>query len=489
MKGRLDLAVTDLGPTELKNIAQPIHVYSLQVGQPAAAKAPPSTPVGAAKASPPKRRWASAPLAAAFAALLILTAGGWYLLGGRSVKPVQAGHFSIVVLPFANLSGDPSQDYFADGVTENLTTELARIRDSFVIARNTAFTYKGKSVDAKEIGRELGVRYVLEGSVQRDQNQVRVNAQLVDAESGAHLWADRFDDDVADLFKLQDEVVTRLANALGYELFAAEAKRGSRSANPDATDLAMQGWTVIWRGLAQPIKEKREATHEARALFDRALQIDPSDADALAGSAFTYFVDYASGWGDPGTDYEAKVLGQADRASALGNFKGYYVKGVYLSISRRPREGLAAVEAGLAINPNFAMSFGGRSVAEIGLGRFEQAKADAQQAMQLSPRDPDIGWFHLLKGLAELGLGHSDAAIDQMRQALDVGYRTYQVYAFLSGICAVAGRMDEAQSALAEARRLNPKLTVKWMIDHTSAGRNPDPTVLDGLRKAGLPEE
>ena len=130
-----------------------------------------------------------------------------------------------MVLPFANLSGDPAQDYFADGVTENLTTELSRIRDSFVIARNTAFTYKGKRVDAKQIGKELGVRYVLEGSVQRDQNRVRVNAQLVDAELSAHLWADRFEEDVADLFKLQDQVVARLANAVGYELVQAEAKR------------------------------------------------------------------------------------------------------------------------------------------------------------------------------------------------------------------------------------------------------------------------
>ena len=147
------------------------------------------------------------------------------MLGGRLTKPAQAQHLSIVVLPFTNLSGDPSQDYFADGITENLTTELSRIRDSFVIARNTAFTYKGKSIDAKEIGKELGVRYVLEGSVQRDQNSVRVNAQLIDAESGAHLWADRFEEDVADLFKLQDQVVTRLADSLGFALTKAEAEK------------------------------------------------------------------------------------------------------------------------------------------------------------------------------------------------------------------------------------------------------------------------
>jgi TolB-like protein/class 3 adenylate cyclase len=491
VKGRLDLKVTDLGATQLKNIAEPIHVYSLEVGQPAQAKpAPSATPADQAKAVASKLRWASASLAAAVAALLLLAiAGGWYILNGRAPKPAEAGHLSIVVLPFANLSGDPSQDYFADGVTENLTTELSRIRDSFVIARNTAFTYKGKSVDAKGIGKDLGVRYVLEGSVQRDQGRVRVNTQLVDAETGAHLWADRFEEDAADLFKLQDQVVARLASALGYELVAAEAKKGSRSANPDVTDLAMQGWTSLWRSFPQPPTERRESNREVRALFDRALQIDPKDADSLAGSAYTYFVDYQYGWGDPGTDYEAKALGQADRAIKLApdNVRGYFVKSIYLSDSRRPREGLAAAEAGLAINPNFMMLFLPRVIAELGLGRFEPAKADAQLGMRLSPRDPWLGTFHLLTGQAELGLGHADAAIAQYRQAIDSGFHGYQVYAFLAAAYAQAGRMDEAKGPLAEAHRLNPQVTVKWLIEHTSASGVP--AVLDGLRKAGLPEE
>jgi adenylate cyclase len=277
VKQRLDLKVSDLGVTQLKNIAEPVHVYSLEVGQPANTKP---------KAHGSKRRWGSAPLASAIAALLLLAAAGcWYVLGGLLTKPVQAAHLSIVVLPFANLSGDPSQDYFADGITENLTTELLRIRDSFVIARNTAFTFEGKSIDAKEIGKALGVRYVLEGSVQRDQNRVRVNAQLIDAETGAHLWADRFEENVADLFKLQDQVVARLANILGYELIRAEAEKGSRSLNPDVIDLGLRGWSLIWRGIPQPLNEKREALYKARALFERALEVDPDDADALAGSA------------------------------------------------------------------------------------------------------------------------------------------------------------------------------------------------------------
>jgi TolB-like protein len=477
--------VTDLGQTHLKNIAEPIRVYSLEVGQPVQAKpAPSATAADQAKAVASKRRMGSAPLAAAIVVLLLLAiVGGWYILNGRAPKPAEAAHLSIMVLPFANLSGDPSQDYFADGITESLTTELSRIHNSFVIARNTAFTFKGKSVDAKEIGRELGVRYVLEGSVQRDQNRVRVNAQLVDAESGAHLWADRFDEDVADLFKLQDQVVARLASTLGYELVKAEAEKGARSNNPDAINLTMHGWALIWRGLPPP----KEIAYEARALFDHALTIDPNDADALAGSAFTYFLDRDFGWGDPATDYEAKVLGQADRAIVLApdNVRGYFVKALYLNDSRRPREALVAAEAGLAINPNFAPLLAERATDENSLGRNDQAKADVQLAMRLSPRDPELDIDHFLMGDAELSLGHSDAAIDQYRQTIDLGFRPYMVYANLAAAYASAGKMDEAKAALAQARSLNPKLTVKFMIEHTASPS----AVFDGLRKAGLPEE
>ena len=274
-----------------------------------------------------------------------------------------AAHLSIVVLPFTNLSGDPAQDYFADGVTENVTTELSRIRDSFVIARNTAFTYKGKSVDAKEIGKELGVRYVLEGSVQRDQNRVRVNAQLVDAESGAHLWADRFEEDVADLFKLQDEVVARLAGSLGWALIYAEAEKGARSHNPDAIDLTMRGLDLMLRTMQQPQKEARDANGLARHWFERALAINSDDADASAGNAWTYLLDYFFKWGDPGANYEVEVLGEANRAIGLdpNNVRAYFVKAQYLNMSGRPGEALGAAEAGLAVNPNYVLLYMPRS--------------------------------------------------------------------------------------------------------------------------------
>ena len=485
VRGRLDLAVTDLGPTQLKNIAEPVRAYSLQVGAPAVAR-----PATQPKPPEPKKRSILAPLVAGIVALVVIASGTGYFLARNRAAPVitaapaETARLSIVVLPFTNLSGDTSQDYFADGVTENLTTDLSRIRNSFVIARNTAFTFKGKTMDAKEIGKELGVRYVLEGSVQRDQNRVRVNAQLIDAETGAHLWADRFEEDVADLFKLQDQVVARLGNTLGYELVKAEAQRDARSKSPDAVDLAMRGWALVW-GEQQP--RTRENNNAAKALFEQALKIDPNETDALAGDAYAYLSEYTRGWATAGTDYEAKILGQTDRAIALApdNMWAYNTKSLYLSNSRRANEGLSAADTGLAIKPDDPPLRRARGAAELVLGRYEQAISDVQQAVRLSPRDPRIGLWRVTLGDAELGLGHFDAAIDEYKKAIDAGWRAYQPYRGLAAAYALDGRMEEAASALAEARRLNPQLTLKWQQSHSVN----IPPLLEGLRKAGLPEE
>jgi len=479
VKSRLDLKVTDLGLTQLRNIAEPIRAYSLEVGQSTETNSLRSTmPSSPAKALH-SRRWVSAVIAAL---ILVVAASSWFLIAGRSITSSAPAHLSIVVLPFANLSGDPSQDYFADGVTENLTTELSRIRDSFVIARNTAFTYKGKSIDARTIGKDLNVRYVLEGSVQRDQNRVRVNAQLIGAEAGAHLWADRFEEDVADLFKLQDQVVARLASSLSYALTNAEAEKGARSKNPDAIDLTMRGNELFMRGI-----DSQSKNLEARALFERALQIDPNNAEALSGSAETYAFDWNNGWGDPGTDYDARILGQANRAIDLAPDDSgvYFPKARYLALSRRPSEALGAADAGLAVNPNDVELLRVRALAENSLGRYEQAKDDLKRAMRLSPRDPFVGFFHIELGKAEIGLGNFDAAIEEFRKAIDLGHRPFYAYTNLAAAYARAGKMDEAKVALAEARRLNAAITVKWLKEHTPYL----PAVLDGLRKTGLPEE
>ena len=484
VKGRLDVAASDLGPTQLKNIAEPVRVYALDIGK--RAEAAKSLKPGVLKHPLPV-------LAGGAAALLLIAAGAGYFVSANrtatavptAAAPTAPARLSIVVLPFANLSNDPNQDYFADGITENLTTDLSRIHNSFVIARNTAFSFKGKSIDARDIGRELGVRYVLEGSVQRDQNRVRVNAQLIDAETGAHLWADRFEEGVADLFKLQDQVVARLTSSLGYELVRTEAEKGTRSKSPDAVDLTMRGWALVWQEQQQ--ERTRENNNAAQALFEQALKIDPNEADALAGDAYAWFLAFSRGWTTPGTDYEPKILGQAERAIALApdNVWAYNVKSLYLTVSQRANEGLSAADAGLAVNPDDPVLYRARGLAEIALGRYEQAKSDVQQAIRLGPRDPRIGlWLDSL-GDAELGLGNVDAAIDEYKKAIDAGWRFYQPYRGLAAAYALAGKMDEAKIALAEARRLNPELTIKWCQTHSSSV----PPLLEGLRKAGLPEE
>ena len=238
IKSRLDLAVNDLGERQLKNIAEPIRVYSLEVGKPALAK--PSERV-------------------------------------RPSSPPAAPRLSVVVLPFANLGGDPEQEHFVDGVTESLTTDLSRLSGATVIARNTAFTYKGKHVDVKQIGRDLNIRYVLEGSVQRGGDRLRVNVQFIDVETGARVWAERFDKPVADLFDMQDEIVARLANALNAELTALEARRAEQSPNPDSMDHYFQGMAWANKGITPHHFAK------ARACFESAIALDPGNVDALVG--------------------------------------------------------------------------------------------------------------------------------------------------------------------------------------------------------------
>ena len=292
VKTRLDLAVNDLGETQLKNIAEPVRVYSLEVGKPTQAQ-----PVKPAPAKPIKAAQRSnlvIPIIAAIAPLILIAGGAaWYFAGGpksttqsipqptaastpgelamqAAPEPprLAAAHLSIVVLPFANLSGDPNQDYFADGITEDLTTDLSRVSGSFVIARNTAFTFKGKNVDVKEIGKQLGVRYVFEGSVRRDRGRVRVNVQLIDAETGSHLWAERFDRALGDLFGMQDEIVASLANQLRAHLVNAEARHAERAPHPDSTDLYYQGLAWFNKG------DTREYLMQARGFFERALALD-----------------------------------------------------------------------------------------------------------------------------------------------------------------------------------------------------------------------
>jgi adenylate cyclase len=495
VKGRLDLAVSDLGQIQLKNIAEPIRVYSLRVGIRAQAK--PVMPTGPPA---PKKRSALMPLAAALATLLILICGGawWFLSANRPVAvasraPAEAARLSIVVLPFTNLSNDPAQDYFADGVTENLTTELSRLHNSFVIARNTAFTFKGKNLDAKAIGKELGVRYVLEGSVQRDANRVRVNAQLIDAESGAHLWADRFEEDVVDLFKLQDEVVVRLARALQVELVNAEAQRSlhDRPQKPDAIDLTMRGLAFLNQTLA------KAPSYEARGLFEQALNLDPANADALAGPARIDALDYSQGWSDQSVDLYARAMQRVNQALLLNpdQATAHFTKARLIMYKTKPNDAasaneiIAEAEATLRADPSFAQAYHPMAVGEMLLGRYEQAISHLEQAMRISPRDSFVGLWHMEMGRAFLGLRRTDGAVQEGLKAIDSGYRQPLSYTALAAFYGAADKIPEARAALAEAMKLNPKLSVAWLHTRLQSFIDSPPGFREGLIKAGLAEE
>ena len=489
VKGRLDLAVRDLGPTELKNIADPIRVYSLQVGTPAQAK--PAEPVA------PKKRSSLGPLAAGIAALLIAIAGGaWNFLGAtrptavvtkapppiatNAPAPAEARHLSIVVLPFANLSNDPAQDYFADGVTESLTTDLSRLRGSFVIARNTAFSFKGKNVDVREIGKELGVRYVLEGSVQRDAGRMRVNVQLIDAETGNHLWADRFDKPLADLFEMQDEIVGRVANQLGAELTSAEARRAQQASNPDSMDLYYQGLASLNKGI------NPENMAQARGYFERSLALDPDNLDALLGLGR---VDYSLGGARLSDDFDARLAAAETTIAKVLSLRpndplAHEIMGGILNQTHRSEQGIAEFERALALDPNLATAHGDIGLAKIFVGRPEEAEAHEKEALRLSPRD-SFAWLWLhFAGAAKMARGANEEAVALFRRSIENNRTIPLTHFFLAAGLANLDRLEEAQSEAKAGLALDPGFSIRRF----GSGGQADERLLDAMRKAGVPE-
>ena len=490
VKGRLDLAVTDLGATRLKNIAEPVRAYSLQVGVPVVAKAIEPKPLEA------KKRSMLAPLVAGIVALIVIAGGAWYFLVGNRTAPViaaapapvEAAHLSIVVLPFANLSGDPSQDYFADGITENLTTDLSRIRNSFVIARNTAFTFKGKNADARQIGKELGVRYVLEGSVQRDQNQVRVNAQLIDAESGGDIWAERFDRPLADLFSMQDEIVASLASQLDVELMTNEARRAERTPNPDSMDLYFQGMSWFNKG------RYVENMPEARGFFERALALDPGNLDALLGTA-AVDVQVVTGYqtDDRPARFAAveatltKVLSQSPN-NAWAHFLMCRVE----VQTKRGAQGIAECERALALNPNLASAHAQIGLAKVFDGHPEETESHELEALRVSPHDTGANVWVGYIALAKLHLGAYEEALDLYRRSngLNPNYATGRFN--LAATLVELSRIDEARAEVQVGLALNPGFTIRR---YRAGAQSDNPLflkrrerIIEDMRKAGVPE-
>lgn len=444
VRSRLDLTVSDLGETHLKNIAEPVRVYALEVGLPAQAKA--------------------------------------------VRAPVSAPPLSIVVLPFANLGGDPEQEYFADGVTESLTTDLSRLAASFVIARNTAFTYKGKPVDARQIGRDLNVRYILEGSVQRGRDRLRVNVQLIDTETGNHLWAERFDKPVADLFDMQDEIVARLANELGTRLTEVEARRAAHSPDPDSMDLYFQG-TACWHKAWTP-----ENLAHGRDFFVRAVALDPGNIEALAGQALVDLLFAVNVMGEDSQPLFAKVEAAASRVLSMApdHAMGHFLSGMPKIFTSRVPQGIAELERALALDRNLAVAHAYIGAAEALDGRAEETENRVLEALRLSPRDALANVWLFLGGMSKIMLGRYDEAVSWMRRSLDANRNFAFTHLEMAAALAQLGRMDEARAAAQAGMALNPGFTIG---SYRAQAIVTDPAVLaqrerifEGLKKAGVPE-
>ena len=386
----------------------------------------PAKPVTLAAPTPQKRRFGLAPLAAVLAALLIVIAGGawWFLIANRPASvatkaPAEAARLSIVVLPFANLSGDPGQDYLVDALTDELTTSLARSDGTFVIAHNTASTYKGKPVDAKAIGKDLGVRYVLEGSVQPSGDRMRVNAQLIDAGSGAHLWAEQFDTPRADLLQTQDAIVTRLANTLNFQLLYAEGARLKRTpaANPDAEDLALQCSAGSYK--AGGIGKEADAAY---SLCEQALAIDPNNVRALMELGVKFWLPAVLGLSsDPKGDLErADELESKALALKPDEVLAHTRKGWVLQAQGRNDEAVAEFERALALNPSNPDGDAGLGWTHLRLGEFDKSVEYLDKAIRLSPYDRAVPYWYGAKAQASFGLKRYDQAIEQLRKVIAI---------------------------------------------------------------------
>jgi TolB-like protein/Tfp pilus assembly protein PilF len=398
---------------------------------------------------------------------------------------------SIVVLPFANLGSDPEQEYFVDGVTESLTTDLSRIRGSFVIGRHTAFSYKGKHVDLKQIGRELNVRYVLEGSIQRSGNRMRVNTQLIDAESGSHLWAERFDKPVAELFEMQDEIVSRLANTLNTQLITAEARRAERVPSPDSMDAYFQGMAWLNKGFI------RNDLERAQTYFERALAIDPDNVDALAWNAFASVQIVVSGFAahERAARFAAAEAAATKALSLAPDHAGaHWALSYVFGFTNRVERAIAECETAVALDRNFAGANMSLGLHKLHLDRAEETEAHVLEALRLSPRDAHLFNMLAVVGYAKDYLGRYEETVAWQRRSIDANPNFATSHFHLAIALAHLGRLEEARAAARAGLALAPHFTIASYLAANKFSDSPAHLAwrerqADGLRKAGLPEE
>ena len=438
-RGKFDIPFEDGGEQRLKNIAWPVRVYKVRLGG--------ETPTAVPALSLPD-------------------------------KP------SIAVLPFTNMSGDPEQEYFADGVTEDLITALSRIRWFFVIARNSCFAYKGQSTDIRDVARKLGVAYVLEGSVRKAGNRVRVTAQLIDGGSGNHVWAQRYDRDLEDIFSVQDEITETLAGAIEPELGKAERER-ARTRRPDD----LRAWDLCQRGLWHTYKRTRQDLADAQHMFRQAIEIDPALARAYAAAEEAFFFQFVGGYVDTGEAAKADALRFAEKAVQLDGEDAFnrYALGRALTLVRRHDSAVFELRKAIELNPSFAQAHSALAMALATGGHPEEALPHIELAMRLSPQDPYFGQFLVRRAEACLFSGRVEEAVEAAERSLREPNIQWSRWAILAAAQAHLGRLEEARRSIEALRILRPEIDLAFTRDYWPiADAKALEYLLDGLRKAGL---
>jgi adenylate cyclase len=396
---------------------------------------------------------------------------------------------SIAVLPFANMSGDPEQEYFADGIVEEIITALSRFGSLFVIARNSSFTYKGRAVNASQVGRELGARYVLEGSVRKAANRVRIIGQLIDALTGVHLWADRFEGVLEDIFDLQDQVTVRVVGAIAPKLERAEIER----ANLKPTD-SLSAYDNYLRGMAALYQfSSPETNAEALQLFKRAIELGPDFASAYAMAAQCYLLRKANGWMINPANEMAEATTLAQRAVALGREDAFSlcVAGAVLAyVVRDLGTGVALIDRALALNPNLAFAWFWGGYAKLWYGEPEVAIERFARAMHLSPMDLSMPGMQAAMADAHFHAGRFDEASSWAAMAIGGGAPRHNAFRIAAASNVLAGRLELAREAMARLRQIDPALRISNLRDVQGPYRRPEDHARyeEAMRKAGLPE-
>jgi adenylate cyclase len=453
VRGKVKIDCDDMGPQSLKNIAEPMRAWRVR---------PTGRTLSAVKSGSAVSQPRALPL---------------------PDKP------SIAVLPFQNMSGDPEQEYFADGIAEDIITALSRFKELFVIARNSSFTYKGRAVDVKQVGRELGVRYVLEGSVRKAANRVRITGQLVDTAAGAHLWAERFDGGLGDIFDLQDQVTESVVGAIAPAVEKAEIERAKRKPTE-----SLDAYALYLRGLARSYQfASRQANDEALRLFNSAIELDPDFAAAYGRAASCYVFANANGWISVTPDEIAEVTRLAQRAVELGKDDAFALAASGYALAYVVRDlglGAALIDRALVLNSNLAEAWHWGGWVEIFLGAPEPALERFARAMRLSPLDPRMSGMRAGTAHAHFLVGRYDEAASWAAMALQDNPDFQAGLRIDAASNAMAGRPEQAHKAVARLRQLNLAQRVSNLKDVLGPYRRAEDVSRyeEGLRQAGLPE-